>query len=346
MQVPSLQRKSATNSSAALTVSSPATLCECAKDQYRQPFLYNPLAPTIFHEEWWLDTATGGNFEAAEVTAGGRTVGRLPFHIRKRFGLKMIHTPHLTYFLGPAIDEGEGSRNNRFLKRLEITRELIARLPSASSRYVKCHAGITDVIAFQENRFRTYVQFTYEIRPEPAEALWRQMRDKTRNVIRRAEERLSIKEMADPAEFVQLFERNLAVRGLQNELNPALCRKIIAASLDRQRGRILAACDKSNRIVAANVCVWDEVATYYLLSTRASDSGNGAASLLIWEAIRESARRKLVFDFGGLGTHGSVLLYAGFGSVVSPRYVALRTTSLARMVIGTKSLFMSENFFF
>jgi hypothetical protein len=323
-----------------------ASPCGCSEEQEKRWSGHDLLAPTIFHEEWWLNAATGGDFDVAEASAGGRTVGRLPFQMTRRFGLKMIRMPHLTYFLGPAIDAREGSQNNRFLKRLEITRELISRLPSASSRYLKCHAGTTDMIAFQEHGFRIYVQFTNEVHPQPVEALWQQMRNKTRNVIRRAEERLCIREMADPAEFVRLFDRNLALRGMQNELNSTLCRKTIAASLERGRGRILAACDKSNEVVAANVCVWDEAASYYLLSTRGSDSGNGASSLLIWEVIKEAARRKRVFDFAGLGTHGSVLFYAGFGGAVAPRYVAVRTTSLGRVVIGAKTLFMPENFFF
>ena len=139
--------------------------CERPKPDGRKVSCYDPLAPTIFHEDWWLNAATGGNFDVTQVIAGGRTVGRLPFNTTKRFGLKMIRMPVLTYFLGPAIDEGEGSPNTRFLKRLEITRGLLEKLPRASWQYVKCHGGITEVIAFQELGFRTYVQFTHEIRP-------------------------------------------------------------------------------------------------------------------------------------------------------------------------------------
>jgi hypothetical protein len=202
------------------------------------------------------------------------------------------------------------------------------------------------VIAFQEQGFRTYVQFTHEVWPAPEEKLWRQMRDKTRNVIRRAEERLRVKEMADPEEFVHLFGNNLHLRGLRSELDLVLCKKTITAALARNRGRILAAYDKGEGIVAASVCVWDDAASYYLLSTRTNDAGNGAVSLLIWESIKESARRKLVFDFAGLGTHGSVLLYSGFGATVTPRYVALRTSPAARLLLGVKALFTPENFYF
>jgi hypothetical protein len=304
------------------------------------------LTPTIFHEEWWLDAATGGNFEVAEVTAGGRTVGRLPFQMTKRFGLRVIRMPTLTYFLGPAIDEGEGSPNTRFLKRLNITRELIEKLPRASWQYVKCHAGITEVIAFQEFGFRAYVQFTHELTPHPVDVLWQQMRNKTRNVIRKAEEQFSITELHDPLEFLQLYERNLDAKGIGNGLNGSRSRKLISASLDRQRGRVLAARDRDNQIVAANCCVWDEKSCFYLLSTRCDNSGNGANSLLLWEAIKESARRGLVFDFAGLGNTGSVLLYSGFGSSVSARFVAVRARVLARALNEFKSLFAPENCFY
>src|SRR5919108_3749441 len=130
----------------------------CRADQNSSAVVYDPLAPTIFHEDWWLDTATRGNFEIAEVSSGGRTVGRLPFFLTRRLGIKMIRMPILTYFLGPAICGGEGSANNRFLRRLEITHELLGKLPRVSWHYLKCQGGITDVIAFQEHGFRTYVQ--------------------------------------------------------------------------------------------------------------------------------------------------------------------------------------------
>lgn len=306
----------------------------------------DPLTPTIFHEEWWLDAATGGDFGVAESRSGGRTVGRLPFHLVKRFGLKMIRMPELSYFLGPAVDEGEGSPNTRLLKRLEITRELIRRLPPASWQYVKCHGGVPDVIAFQELGFRTYVQFTHEIAPQPVDALWQQMRNKTRNVVRRAEERFSVTELADPVELVWLFERNLAAKGQRNQIDRVRLRSLVSAALERKRGGILAARDHRNQIVAATFCVWDAVSSYYLLSTRGEDSGNSAGSLVLWEAIKESARRGLVFDFAGLGNKGSVLLYSGFGASISARYVALRASALARGLYELRMLFAPENFFY
>ena len=315
-------------------------------DHYTGGPRINPLVPTIFHEDWWLEAATGGRFEVAEVASGGRVVGRLPFHKTKWLGLTLIRMPELTYFLGPAIDDGEGSPNTRFLKRLHFTCELLERVPRVSWQYVKCHGGVTEVIAFQGLGFRTYVQFTHELAPRPVSVLWQQMRNKTRNVIRRAEERFSVTELGDPVEFLRFFERNLKLEGQINGLDWTLCRKILSASLDRRRGRILAARDKKNQIVAANFCVWDEISSFYLMSTRSHDSGNGAIALLIWEAIKHSARRGLIFDFAGLGNKGSILLYSGFGARPCSRFAALRARPVARMMYELKCLAAPENCFY
>jgi hypothetical protein len=304
------------------------------------------LVPTVFHEDWWLDAATGGRYSVAEVRAGDKTVGRLPYLLRSRFGLKGIWTPPVTYFLGPGLDEGEGSLNNRFLKRMDITRELIAKLPKSSWECIRCHAGVKDMIAFQEQRFRTYVQFTHEIAPAPVEVLWQQMRNKTRNVIRRAKEQIEIEQILDPEEFISAHKNNLAAEGETDSLDMDACRRLLNAALARNQGRIIAARNAKGEIIAANFCAWDNSTSFYVLSTRSSEAGNGATSLLIWEAIQHAVSRGLTFDFAGLGTKGSVLLYSGFGATVSPRFVAQRSSGFARMVADARALLTDEFYFF
>ena len=113
-------------------------------------------------------------------------------------GMSSIEMPPLTHFLGPALDLGSGGRTTRQLRAFSITRELIRALPPSASVWLKLHGGITDTVAFQEMGFTTNVQFTNEIAPAPSENLWRAMRDKTRNVIRRAGEQLKLVEEQDP----------------------------------------------------------------------------------------------------------------------------------------------------
>jgi len=304
------------------------------------------LAPTIFHEEWWLDAATMGRYAIAEVSANGRTVGRLPYVLRRRFGLQGVWTPPMTYFLGPAVDEGAGSPNCRFLRKLEITRELIQKLPQASWQCVRCHRGVTDVIAFQELAFRTYVQFTNELEPRPAKNLWSQLRNKTRNVIRRAQEQFDVVECLDIDEFIYSYVKNLDARRVQNTLDLSACRRLLQAAQERSRGRIVTARNAKNEMVAANFCAWDAGASFYIACTRNAAAGNGATSLLLWDSIQHAARRNLIFDFAGIGNRGSILHYAGFGAAIAPRYVAVRATGFGRLTNAVRSLFTESHFLF
>ena len=304
------------------------------------------LIPTVFHEDWWLDAATNGNFSVVEVSAGNKTVGRLPFEMSSRDGLRGIWTPPLTHFLGPGIDEGNGNDNSRFLRRIDITRELIAKLPKASWQCFRCHRGTTDVIAFQEESFKTYAQFTFEIQPGPVELLWQQMRDKTRNVIRRAEEQFRIEEINDAEKFVSLYENHLSSRGVRNTLDLAAAKRLVHASLERQRGRVLAARNQQGEVVAANFCAWDSTAAYYVACTRSDAAGNSAGSLLVWDAIQRAARGGLIFDFSGLGTRGSVLHYAGFGAALGTRFVAVRASLVGKLVARARLLFAEEHFLY
>jgi hypothetical protein len=304
------------------------------------------LIPTVFHEDWWLEAATQGRYSVAEVSANGKTVGRLPFLKSRRLGIRGIWTPPLTYFLGPAVDEGTGSPNTRFLRRLEITRSLIQQLPRSSWECVRCHRGITDVIPFQEQQFRTYAQFTHEVAVRPPADLWKQMRDKTRNVIRRASERFDVFEISDPDEFISLYERNLREKKVQNTMDLAACRRVLIAVLEHGSGRMIAARNAEDGTVAANFCAWDSEASYYIACTRNSASGNGATSLLLWEAMQHAAKNSRIFDFAGLGTSGSVLHYAGFGATIATRFIAVRANAVGLAMNAVRSVFTEDHFFF
>lgn len=279
----------------------------------------DPLQPTLFHTSWWLDAASGGDYHEAEIRANDRVVGRFPYVIKRYFsGHSLCTMPELTNFLGPAVDEGTGNLANRGLRRFQVTRELLSRLPKSSGFDHRLHRGTVDALAFQDAGFPTAVEFTYEILPMPESEIWKGMRDKTRNVIRRAQEQLQVVRLDDPDKFVDFYNTNLGVRGLVNY--HSRMRQICAAAIEHGQGSILAAVDPAGVMTAGIFVVWDQQTVYYRLASRASESANGAISLLVWEAIRDAAAKGLLFDFDGLGTPGSRIFFTAFGGEVSPRY--------------------------
>ena len=287
----------------------------------------DPLVPTVFHEPWWLDIVTHRNWVDAEVIEGGHVVGRMPYEPKRHLGGPVIGMPPLTHFLGPAVDVGHGSRQARWLKGNAITRELIHALPPRASFWQKFHRGVNDVVPFQAERFDTSVQFTFEIEPAPEAQLWAALRDKHRNVIRKARHHFTVAELDDSGEFTRLYNDNLQARGQESWTSRDMMAELMAAASEHGSGRMLGVREATGDLAAAIFCPSDRQASYYTLSTRRPDSGNGAVPLLIWEAIRRAARDGLVFDFDGLSHENAIGLFAGFGGTTSPRYIASRSPS-------------------
>jgi len=294
------------------------------------------LEPTIFHESWWLDAASGGSWSQVEVECGGTVVARLPFQLERRRGFLRCQMPHLTHMLGPAFNISGGSESRQQVRRMELIRELVGKLPRFDHFKQIMHRGITDVIGFQAEGFETSAQFTYEIPPTPEKQIWLGMRDKTRNVIRRAEERASI-ETIGPEEFFQAYRANLETKHDQSVFDLGFAQHLAEAALEKGRGRIVGVRSAAG-LEAAVFCVWDKVATYYLMSTRTNESASGMISLLVWEAIRHSAANERIFDFHGLAYEGAIRLYSSFGGLVRPRYIVIRRALPFRIMQGLASL--------
>jgi hypothetical protein len=294
--------------------------------------LIDPLAPTIFHQPWWLSAATSGRYQQVEVSDGNRIIGRFPFSINRLPGRSISNMPTLTPRLGPAVFEGEGSENTRFLQRFRITKELIRKLPNVHRFRQRLHRGHSDALTFQSAGFRTGVQFTIEIDPQPEAFAWHNLRNKTRNVIRRAQEELEIYESSACDEFLHFYDQNMEARGkpiLQSrKQHLAVC----AAALERNAGKILCARNKNHQLASAIFLAFDTQTAYYLMSTRSLDSPNGATSLLVWEGIRFCMNHSLVFNFDIIGSDSLILFYGGFGGQTRPVYVVSKESKRVKLV--------------
>jgi hypothetical protein len=294
----------------------------------------SPLSPTIFHEPWWMEIVCNGAYRETTVAVDGVVIGRLPYKIRKQTpGLTVIGMPTMTHVLGPAIDENAGGNKlRRQIKNLGITAKLLAQLPDFSHISFRLHGDIADTLAFDAAGFESGVNYTVEIPPDSKEALWRQMRDKTRNIIRRAQEGLTIEESENAEEFLWFYENNL---NAQNRYPKAISSKLVNNCISRQVGRILLARDPYGDIKAAVFCVWDARREYYFMSTRSDDAPSGAVSVLIWEAIQHASARGLIFDMYGIHVVGNSLpnihLVTGFGGALKTRFTVRKSSRFVQV---------------
>ena len=295
------------------------------------------LSPTIFHQPWWLEIATGGSYEEVTVSSGGKLVGRLPYvRSRTRFGLTILGMPGLCHVLGPALaPQYAGENFPRSLKQLSILQALLAQLSPAAHISFRLHGGLNNSLAFEVAGFKPQVCFTVEVPPSEPAVLWRQMRDKTRNVIRRAEQCLVVSDLCTPAAFFDFYEANLRAKGARNQYKRPIAQALMTECLGRGCGRVLTAQDGAGRLQAAVFTVWDEAAEYYFMSTRANEAHNGAVNLLIWESLQHAAARNLTFDMDMLHVVNqavpNLLLLTGFGGRLAPRYQVQRSSRAVRL---------------
>jgi hypothetical protein len=285
----------------------------------------DPSAPTIYHERWWLDAVTRGRWQAAEVRHQGRLIGWLPYVVSRRRGFRVSEMPPLTHLLGPVVQEGGGTSNTRWLRRLGIVQELISKLPRVAHFSQTFHAEARDVLAFQSRGFESFAQLTAEVMPDEQEALWSRLRDKTRNVIRRAQEQCRLETLGDPHELLRFYSRNLAAAGERSYFDIDLLVPLFEAVRSRHQGRIVCARSREGRPLAAVFYVWDRNRLWYFLSTRDPHCGqNGAVSLLVWRGLQMASQQRLIFDFDGVAGEGAARFYGGFGAHFRPRFAVWR----------------------
>jgi hypothetical protein len=292
----------------------------------------------LFHEPWWLSAVTQDQFQQVTVTSGDQVVGRLPFVITRKMGFTVVRMPPFTHLLGPAVDAGQGKEQTQLLRRLSIVRDLLDQLPRFDFFKQAMSATNADGLAFQDRGFEVTPQYTFRIdcRRDPQE-IWREMHFKTRQHIRRAEEKFTIATEEDPDKFVKFYQANVTRQGRVNRMNFTPFGAVFRECGMRNCGEILSAAWPDGTPTAMVYLVWGHGVMYYLLSTRASDAGDtGSVNLLIWTAIQRAHSRGLVLDLDGVSTSGTARFLSRFGGRPEMRLIAQRSRFIYAALQGTK----------
>ncbi len=298
---------------------------------------------TIYHEEWWLNAATNHCWDRVQIEEAGRTVAWMPYALRRRLCFDEIVMPMSTHLLGPVIDRVSASASTVTRREVSLTSELISKLPKTQRFSQIFHAGVSNVMAFQAAGFDAYVQHSFIVNPLAEDQLWKNMRDKTRNVIRQSERQRGTEILTDPGEFVSAYGRNLAKRRLATLMDLGRMEVLLQECVVRNRGLMVGLRGKGGNLAAAIAIIWDEHAVYYNLSTRDPDmSDSGAISHLIWFAIKYAARLGKTFDFDGVARMSSAKLFMGFGGRVVSRLGVERNSAFYSICAGLSGVLLDR----
>ena len=244
-------------------------------------------------------------------------VGRLPYVLSRRLGLKAIVTPPFTPALGPWIDTGSGAYTKRLGNEMQIMGELLDALPPVNAHYQLLAPALTSAMALHWRGYTISPRYTYRIEgPLDAEEMWKGLQSATRGTVRRAEKAYTVRTEGDAEALVRLSRESLDRAGAAGALELDLVGRISAVAGERGQGELLVAEDAEGRIDAALYIVWDRRCLYQLVAGERSEArGGGGPGLLVWEAMKRAAERSDAFDFEGSMLPGVEGFYRRFGGV-------------------------------
>lgn len=282
---------------------------------------------SIFHEDWWLDAVAPGRWRQVECVRGGQIVGHLRFVERTFLGLKTCEMPPLTRVLGPVLIPQARKTEARMRATHSLLCDLTEQIAGHDHVHMTLNSGFDNIIPFLVSGYNVNVQPTFFLECDrPVEQLWDGLRDKTKNLIRRAGECLTTIEVDDPDRFAGFYETNLC--GSDSYFDLSLISAIYAKASKRSQCRILAAVDHNHTPHAMAFLVWDSRAVYFFLATRDRHVSHlGALSLLLWKGIEFAQSRGLIFDFdGGISTVSRYRFMVAFGGTLANRFEIKRST--------------------
>ncbi len=289
---------------------------------------------SLFQEPWWLNLATGGDWNEVTVEDGG-VAARLPFQVKRRYGFKALAQPHLTPFLGPWFRPSTAKGASQYSDQYQLAAELIAKLPRFDVFRQNCCPEWTNWLAFHWAGFSQQTRYTYRLCDlSDLDAVWSGFHQSARRAIRSAQKETEIVASDDVDRLCDLHERTYAQRGYPMPYRREVLFRIVDGALRTGHARFVYAQDSKRNIHAINFIVYDERAAYYLVG--GSDKRfreSGAATLLMWDAIQFAAQKSAVFDFEGSMVQGIERFFRNFNPQLTPInriYKAARLFGLAR----------------
>jgi hypothetical protein len=283
---------------------------------------------SLFSEPWWLDAVAPGGWDEVIHEKGGEIVARMPFTVKKRYGLTYLGMPPLTQHLGPTLRDTGGKPATRLAREKDLLTTLVGKLPRYDAFRQNFHHSVTNGLPFHWAGFTQSVGYTYVLPlADGAEAAWGGFDGRTRTSVRKAGELAEVGESGTVDELLDPVWATYARLGRSPPYTRELVHRVVDQATRRGRCETLFARDGAGELHAGALFVWDANTTYYLIGA-ATEAGrrSNAPALLLWRAIQRSAARSAFFDFEGSMVESIERFFRGFGASQTP-YSQFRAAS-------------------
>lgn len=282
---------------------------------------------SLFTEHWWCDASTPGTWSSIEVALSSTRKLEFIFALKRSYGFTELTMPYLSRAMDITDSSSTGETQPLdFSDRLDVVREITARLPKHDSLFYTLTPESEFELPFNLSGYTTESQHTFRCTSTAPDHLMA-IDAKTRQNIRRAAKAFSVRESADIGSYFGVFREYMSEKKQTNYVSDAPIERIWRATQQRRASTILNVHDDADTVVATAVLVWDDTHLYYWLSSRIpSKSKNNANSLLVWKAMELAQSKGLIFDMDGFNSPESGLFLAKF-HLTPVRRVKLRWES-------------------
>ena len=272
-----------------------------------------------------------------------KILGRMPYIHLRRGRYKYLAQPPFTKFLGPWIAPYSGKQANRPSYEKQVIGALLFDLPDFDEAGFELHYDFQDWQPFYWHGFSQTSYYTYVLDDlSDLDGVFRAFRSEKRKDIAKAERQLTVGNDFSPGDLHEHHRRTLAKQGKMISYDREILERMFAAAESRDGGRIWCARDQAGQVHAGIFVVWDDRSAYYLISSIDPDlRSSGAATQLIWEAIKYCSTRTKRFDFEGSMIEPVANSFRAFGAIPKPYSVLSRTDSkmlrlrkAVKMVLG------------
>lgn len=300
------------------------------KDKYRQ-LCENEETIPVFCQAWWLDATAKDTWDVAIVEKGGSIFAALPYVTRKKAGFEIITQPPLTQFLGPWIRPDNAKYSKRLSNEKELLQNLFSQLPEFTAYKQNWSPSITNWLPLYWLNYHQTTRYTYRLEDlSNIEEIWKNLDAKTRNTVRKAENKENLVIKANPTidEFLALNKKVFSRQNLRLPYDENLVYSIDMAANERNCRKIFIAIDPSGKHHAAVYLIWDTNSAYYLMAGSDPDLRNsGASSFCLWEAIKFASTVSRSFDFEGSMIEPVERSFRSFGARQTPYFSISKSNS-------------------
>jgi hypothetical protein len=277
---------------------------------------------TIFHHSWWL-SVTSTSFRILGVhSEDGRLVGGLPLPSRSVAGLKLLHSPVLTPYLGPIFDLSGADGLSDQLHLMRSCGEALARAigPFDSFRYI-AGADAPDLQGFLWAGFAASLAYTFRFssRQSLTEISKGMTRTHLQKVTKAKRLNLQIVRNGSIEDLLTLNHMTFARKGATAPYHREVVLGLWEAARSRGHANLYVAKTEKEQPVAALFTVHDDRTTFQIVSGfDPAFADIPGQNWVLWNAIQDAIEAGRNYDFEGSGLRGVETFYRRWGCAAVP----------------------------